>query len=580
MTYGCGLPHQWRAKATGGESFLLHTFRCIDNDNAADSGVDLNNNDLDCDFEGTPASALVRTPGFLTYIEFVYFILAEEDRTSQASLEYWFRVADLDEDGTLSLYELEHLWTQVETALRLEGCTSFDFHDVVCVALDLTKVALSSTEQSFKGSFDPERVLSSSVSIRMKDLSRSRLMSSRFFDYFVNWHKLLERENTNGNSLLREIDEMQQHYFLSLQFMPSPLTPPASDQGTQSVFAPTRIPTDGKTPWARWADLEYAHYMHQEELEAERQNRLKQEQSMQYDDDEGHANERLLRRQATAQYMSDEDLAYSLDPATSGSDRKRSRKYSPVRRSSRRDVAEITPKVRGLATRAWCSLETGGAGDWEDDEVVLGELIHGAVLRASEPPSMDTHQIYDALSDGDLEDDANDISQLGDELDVAEHTGVESSLRRMYSRKRWSRTSDQDAAASLELLGSRSRRLNIRTKFLANRQPLQPVPDESLELESNFGIVDVSGQMAQVQAKWSNEHAESEDRDNDLKNSPDDYFRPTSPNKLYNVEFVSMPPQGTTAALSPRRRSASPPRSPTFRRSNSSNIAADDFAVE
>lgn len=45
--------------------------------------------------------------GLMTYQDFVWFILSEEDRDSTASLEYWFRMLDLDEDGCWSSFELE-----------------------------------------------------------------------------------------------------------------------------------------------------------------------------------------------------------------------------------------------------------------------------------------------------------------------------------------------------------------------------------------------------------------------------------------------------------------------------------------
>lgn len=40
------------------------------------------------------------------YEDFVWFILSEEDKTSDTSLEYWFRCCDLDGDGKLTASEL------------------------------------------------------------------------------------------------------------------------------------------------------------------------------------------------------------------------------------------------------------------------------------------------------------------------------------------------------------------------------------------------------------------------------------------------------------------------------------------
>jgi serine/threonine-protein phosphatase 2A regulatory subunit B'' len=43
----------------------------------------------------------------LNYEDFVWFCLSEEDKTSNVSIEYCFRLLDYDFDGVLSIYELE-----------------------------------------------------------------------------------------------------------------------------------------------------------------------------------------------------------------------------------------------------------------------------------------------------------------------------------------------------------------------------------------------------------------------------------------------------------------------------------------
>ena len=42
----------------------------------------------------------------MSYEDFVWFILSEEDKTSDVSLEYWFRCVDLDCDGALQPNEM------------------------------------------------------------------------------------------------------------------------------------------------------------------------------------------------------------------------------------------------------------------------------------------------------------------------------------------------------------------------------------------------------------------------------------------------------------------------------------------
>ena len=40
------------------------------------------------------------------YEDFVYFILSEEDKTNNISLDYWFKCIDLDCDGCLRANEM------------------------------------------------------------------------------------------------------------------------------------------------------------------------------------------------------------------------------------------------------------------------------------------------------------------------------------------------------------------------------------------------------------------------------------------------------------------------------------------
>lgn len=197
------------------------------------------------------------------------FILSEEDRTSRTAIEYWFRVLDLDDDGIISLYELEQLWVLQESRLNQEGCNAFDFKDIICVALDLMKIDTSSLSMAPLKSFsDAPLETEPRVWIRSGDLKRMPALSARFFDFFVNYQKLLERESTNGNRLIREIDELQQIFFQQQQFLAF-----KSDSSLSLT-----IPSDKKSALSRWADHEYDQYILQEELDQRRQREQQQQQ--------------------------------------------------------------------------------------------------------------------------------------------------------------------------------------------------------------------------------------------------------------------------------------------------------------
>lgn len=42
----------------------------------------------------------------MDYKDFVWFVLSEEDKGNDISLDYWFRCIDLDDDGCLRSQEL------------------------------------------------------------------------------------------------------------------------------------------------------------------------------------------------------------------------------------------------------------------------------------------------------------------------------------------------------------------------------------------------------------------------------------------------------------------------------------------
>lgn len=46
----------------------------------------------------------------MTFGDFVWFILAVEDKTTEQSIQYWFKILDLDGNGIVTGYELEYFY--------------------------------------------------------------------------------------------------------------------------------------------------------------------------------------------------------------------------------------------------------------------------------------------------------------------------------------------------------------------------------------------------------------------------------------------------------------------------------------
>jgi len=51
------------------------------------------------------------TSTYMGFVDWVYFVLAEVDKGSSSGMDYWFSVLDTDEDGLLSLTELESFYS-------------------------------------------------------------------------------------------------------------------------------------------------------------------------------------------------------------------------------------------------------------------------------------------------------------------------------------------------------------------------------------------------------------------------------------------------------------------------------------
>lgn len=68
----------------------------------------------------------------MSYAEFVWFLLSEEDKRHPRAIEYWFRCMDLDGDGFLSFYELEYFYSEQVKRMEAAGIEALPFTDCLC----------------------------------------------------------------------------------------------------------------------------------------------------------------------------------------------------------------------------------------------------------------------------------------------------------------------------------------------------------------------------------------------------------------------------------------------------------------
>ncbi|TDG46924.1 hypothetical protein AWZ03_006628 [Drosophila navojoa] len=120
----------------------------------------------------------------MSYTDFVWFILSEEDKRTPTAIEYWFRCMDIDGDGVLSMYELEYFYEEQQQRMEGIGIECLPFEDCLCQMLDMIKPA-------------------NRDSITLGDLKRCK-MTHVFFDTFFNLEKYLDHEQRDPFAAQRD----------------------------------------------------------------------------------------------------------------------------------------------------------------------------------------------------------------------------------------------------------------------------------------------------------------------------------------------------------------------------------------
>uniref|UniRef100_A0A8C7XJV3 Protein phosphatase 2 regulatory subunit B''beta n=1 Tax=Oryzias sinensis TaxID=183150 RepID=A0A8C7XJV3_9TELE len=128
----------------------------------------------------------VRKEGRISYADFVWFLISEEDKKTDTSIEYWFRCMDLDGDGVLSMYELEYFYEEQCQKLEAMAIEPLPFEDCLCQMFDLVKPEVEGK-------------------ITLRDLKRCKL-SHIFFDTFFDIEKYLDHEQRDPFSVIREAE--------------------------------------------------------------------------------------------------------------------------------------------------------------------------------------------------------------------------------------------------------------------------------------------------------------------------------------------------------------------------------------
>lgn len=139
--------------------------------------------------------------GMMTYKDYIWFILSSEDKGSAQGIEYWFRVLDMDDDGVLSLHELEWFWEQQRMRMMEYGMSDpWSWNDFICAVLDIINPKSSPliTVQDLKNCKSAALVINMLIDLRSYDgylrkfdpifRERERLLAN-----LQGWQKYAER---------------------------------------------------------------------------------------------------------------------------------------------------------------------------------------------------------------------------------------------------------------------------------------------------------------------------------------------------------------------------------------------------
>ena len=78
-----------------------------------------------------------KEPDTVTFFDFVYFIMAVEDKKTETALRLWYKVCDLDDDGIISFHELDQLYKMQKEKEEKNGMDPVPYRYVLSQMLDL-----------------------------------------------------------------------------------------------------------------------------------------------------------------------------------------------------------------------------------------------------------------------------------------------------------------------------------------------------------------------------------------------------------------------------------------------------------
>ncbi|XP_073272869.1 serine/threonine protein phosphatase 2A regulatory subunit B''beta-like [Primulina huaijiensis] len=88
-------------------------------------------------FSQIPRKFTSKVEGKMGYEDFVYFILSEEDKSSEPSIEFWFKCIDIDGNGVITRNEMQFFYEEQLHRMECMAQEPVLFEDILCQIVDM-----------------------------------------------------------------------------------------------------------------------------------------------------------------------------------------------------------------------------------------------------------------------------------------------------------------------------------------------------------------------------------------------------------------------------------------------------------
>eukprot|EP00747_Dinoflagellata_sp_TGD_P092068 gnl/TRDRNA2_/TRDRNA2_165278_c0_seq3.p1 gnl/TRDRNA2_/TRDRNA2_165278_c0~~gnl/TRDRNA2_/TRDRNA2_165278_c0_seq3.p1 ORF type:complete len:597 (+),score=111.99 gnl/TRDRNA2_/TRDRNA2_165278_c0_seq3:122-1912(+) len=136
-------------------------------------------------FSEVPSKFTSAVPGKMGYEDFIRFLLCDQDRQTDRSVEYWFHLFDLDGDGCIRDHEMRYFYEEQVQRMECLNYETISFADIMCQMNDMM---IPKTEGTFK----------------LSDFKRRKKFAGIFFSLFSSLNKFLAFEHRDPFSVKQE----------------------------------------------------------------------------------------------------------------------------------------------------------------------------------------------------------------------------------------------------------------------------------------------------------------------------------------------------------------------------------------